>query len=85
MRNVEAVADHASALAGFTGPDLVEWVRASDRHAAFLVAALEAAWEAAWEALDTQKLRTLGSVLADGMRDEARLDIDQLESVQYAS
>src|SRR5215207_2766941 len=54
VRNVEAVADEACEQAGFTGPELVEWVRASDRHAALLVAALEAAWEA----LDIHKLHT---------------------------
>jgi hypothetical protein len=34
--------------------------------------------EAAWAALDAHKLRTFGYVLADGMTDEAKLDIDQL-------
>jgi hypothetical protein len=45
--SVAVVAEHACDLAGFDGPALVAWVKASDRHAGFLAEAFEAAWQAA--------------------------------------
>lgn len=72
--NVTTVTEHACQLRGFGGEELRAWVQRSDRHAAYLQEALEAAWAT----LDGHRLRTLGYVLADGIADDARLDVDQL-------
>jgi hypothetical protein len=73
-RNVTEVVESACEVGGFDGPGLSEWVRASERHALYFQDAVEAAWAT----LDGAKLRTLGYVLADGLADDARLDVDQL-------
>jgi hypothetical protein len=72
--NLMTVTEDATNLAGMDGADLVAWIKADERHAAFFTEALEAAWNT----LDRHKLRTLSYVLADGFQDDARLDIDQL-------
>lgn len=55
------------------GADLVAWIKADDRHAAFFAEALEAAWST----LDDDNLKALSYVLADGFQDDARIDIGQ--------
>jgi hypothetical protein len=72
--NVVRVTEEAVYLAGLDGPQLAAWVHSSDEHAAYLQAALEAAYDT----LDEHKLRTFTSVLADGLQDDARLDMNQL-------
>jgi hypothetical protein len=54
--------------------DIATWIEADERHSAFFAEGLEAVWST----LDRHKLRTLSYVLADGFRDDGRLDIDQL-------
>lgn len=73
-RNVETVTEDACKLAGLSGAELAEWVRASEEHAAFLADAVDAAWLT----LDRRKLRILSLALAGGLRDDARLEIDTL-------
>ena len=68
------VTEDATNLAGMDGADLVAWIKDDEKHAAFFTEALETAWTT----LDQRKLRTLSYVLADGFKDDARLDIDQL-------
>jgi hypothetical protein len=72
--NLVTVTEDAAEQAGIDGDDLVAWLKADDRHAAFFAEALEVAWST----LDRQKLRALSYVLADGFQDDARLDVDQL-------
>jgi hypothetical protein len=73
-KNVVTVAEDAANLAGMDGAQLVAWVEADKRHAAFFLETLEAAWST----LDPRKLRLLARVLAEGFRNDApRLDIDR--------
>jgi hypothetical protein len=60
-------------MAQTDGAELVAWIKADERHAAFL----EVALEAAWSTLDPRRLRLLAHVLAEGFRDDAKLDIDR--------
>jgi hypothetical protein len=71
--NLVIVTEDAAEQAGMDGSDLVAWIKADDRHAAFFTEALEAAWST----LDDDNLRALSYVLADGFQDDARIDIGQ--------
>jgi hypothetical protein len=71
--NLVTVAEDAAEQAGMDGADLVAWIKADDRHAAFFAEALEAAWST----LDHDNLRALSYVLADGFQDDARIDVGQ--------
>ena len=73
-QNLITVTEDATNLAGMDGADLVAWIKADERHAAFLSHALEAAWST----LDRHNLRALSNVLADGFQDDARIDVDRL-------
>jgi hypothetical protein len=73
-QNLITVTEDATNLAGMDGADLVAWIEADDRHAAFLSHALEAVWST----LDRHNLRALSHVLADGFQDDARIEVDRL-------
>jgi hypothetical protein len=72
-RNVVTVAEDAANLAGMDAAQLVAWVEADKRHAAFFLETLEAAWNT----LEDDHLQALSYVLADGFQDDARIDIGQ--------
>jgi hypothetical protein len=65
--NLVTVTGDAAEQAWMDGANLVAWIKADDRHAAFFAEALEAAWST----LDHDNLRALSHVLADGFQDDA--------------
>jgi hypothetical protein len=72
--NMVTVTQDAVNMAQMDGAELVAWIKADERHAAFL----EVALEAAWSTLDRPRLRLFARVLAEGFRNDApQLDIDR--------
>ncbi|WP_406051349.1 hypothetical protein [Kribbella sp. NBC_00889] len=67
-------AERAAELAAKTPEELAEWAEASPRRLALLANVIEAAWRLASD----EKTEALARVLADGVRDDARLDVDPL-------
>jgi hypothetical protein len=74
VRNVERVTSHACFASGIDLSQLRKWIGQSEQHRALL----EDALDAAWAATDEANLRTLGYVLADGISDDAKIDVDRL-------
>lgn len=70
---VASVAETSTALAGLNGESLKYWLE-TPRNAALFTEALNAAWQA----LDEDKLKTLSQALADGLTDDAVLELSRL-------
>jgi hypothetical protein len=72
--NAARAAELGAELAGTSPEGLASWAESSPRHLALLANVVEAAWRLAEE----EKTVALARLLADGVRDDARIDIDRL-------
>lgn len=71
----------AAERADTTPPGLIQWAEVDDRRLGLLADTVQAAWRT----LDERKVEALTGVLADGARDDARLDVDRLIARAVAS
>jgi len=74
--NLLTVAEDAAEQAGMDGAALVAW----DEGGRSARRVLREALEATWSTLDHDNLRALSYVLADGLQDDARIDVGQFEA-----
>lgn len=72
--NAAATVGRAAELADLTPEQLAAWARGSRQRLALLGEVVQAAWRVA----DEMKTEALARVLADGVEDDARLDLDPL-------
>jgi hypothetical protein len=72
-RQAEKLVEDASRRAGVSVEDVAHWLQ-SDEHLRLFVGVVEASWRTR----DRDKLGALSQVLADGVTDDARIDITQL-------
>jgi hypothetical protein len=74
LANVEGLASRATRRAELDVSEFEGWIGSDDRH----LEVLRDAAVAAMGTLDQRKVRALADVLTDAIRDEAKLDTDQL-------
>jgi hypothetical protein len=72
--NAARAAELGAEFAGTSPDGLASWAESSPRRLALLANVVEAAWRLAEE----EKTIALARLLADGVRDDARIDIDRL-------
>jgi hypothetical protein len=74
LANIEGLASRATRQAELEVSEFEEWIGSDDRH----LEMLRDAAVAAMGTLDQRKVRALADVLSDAIRDEAKLDTNQL-------
>ncbi|WP_328988832.1 hypothetical protein OG394_21645 [Kribbella sp. NBC_01245] len=72
--NAGRAAELGAEFAGLTPEDLADWAKGSPQRLALLANVVEAAWRFT----DEEKTVMLARLLADGVQDDARIDIDRL-------
>ena len=72
--NVNALVEDTVEAVGATPEEFLEWIKADRRHLTLFHEAVEGAWST----FEQDRVEALKRVLADGYRDNARIDIDTL-------